>query len=82
MADMFVKQAKQYAEARPNYPEELFKFIASKTPKHELVWDVGTGSGQAAASLAPIYKNVIATDTSHKAPQHSVSTYSSNHVHN
>ncbi|KAL9411579.1 hypothetical protein AB3S75_045222 [Citrus x aurantiifolia] len=66
MADMFVKQAKQYAEARPNYPEEFFKFIASKTPKNELAWDVGTGSGQAAASLAPIYKNVIATDTSPK----------------
>ncbi|KAI4341235.1 hypothetical protein MLD38_025983 [Melastoma candidum] len=66
MADYFLKQAKQYALARPNYPPELFRFIASKTPIRDLVWDVGTGSGQAAQSLAEIYKNVVATDTSPK----------------
>ncbi|KAL6987253.1 hypothetical protein U1Q18_013004 [Sarracenia purpurea var. burkii] len=66
MADLFHKQAKQYVEARPSYPRELFDFIASKTPNHELVWDVGTGSGQAAISLAGLYKNVVATDTSQK----------------
>ncbi|KAI3996952.1 hypothetical protein MKX01_021228 [Papaver californicum] len=32
---------------RPNYPDELFEFITSKNPNHDLVWDVGTGSGQA-----------------------------------
>jgi hypothetical protein len=66
MAQLFIKQAKQYAEGRPSYPSELFRFIASKTPFHDLVWDVGTGSGQAAQSLAGIYKTVIATDTSPK----------------
>ncbi|XVE95813.1 hypothetical protein REPUB_Repub02eG0165500 [Reevesia pubescens] len=66
MANLFIKQAKQYAEGRPSYPPELFKFIASKTPEYDLAWDVGTGSGQAARSLAEIYKNVIATDTSPK----------------
>ncbi|WVZ06697.1 hypothetical protein V8G54_020043 [Vigna mungo] len=64
MADLFVKQAKEYADARPSYPPQLFQFIASKTPSHNLVWDVGTGSGQAAKSLAAIYQNVIATDAS------------------
>ncbi|WOK93655.1 methyltransferase isoform X1 [Canna indica] len=64
MADLFHKQAKNYAEARPSYPDELFCFIASKTPGHELAWDVGTGSGQAAVFLANIYKRVVATDTS------------------
>ncbi|XP_010938137.1 uncharacterized protein [Elaeis guineensis] len=64
MAELFRKQAKNYAEARPNYPQELFQFIASKTPNHDLAWDVGTGSGQAAVSLAKIYNNVVATDTS------------------
>ncbi|GMN74889.1 hypothetical protein TIFTF001_054477, partial [Ficus carica] len=49
--DLFIKQAKQYAENRPDYPKELFEFIASKTPLHGLVWDVGTGSGQAAQSI-------------------------------
>ncbi|KAJ4836109.1 hypothetical protein Tsubulata_004213 [Turnera subulata] len=66
MAELFIKQAVQYAKTRPTYPPQLFQFIASKTPNHELVWDVGTGSGQAAQSLAGLYKNVIATDTSLK----------------
>ncbi|KAJ0259394.1 hypothetical protein HA466_0057550 [Hirschfeldia incana] len=66
MAKFFINQAKQYAAARPSYPIQLFEFIASKTPCHDLVWDVGAGSGQASRSLAGIYKNVIATDTSSK----------------
>ncbi|XP_010543932.1 PREDICTED: putative methyltransferase DDB_G0268948 [Tarenaya hassleriana] len=64
MANLFIKQAGEYAAARPNYPTKLFEFIASKTPCHDLAWDVGTGSGQAVSSLARIYKNVVATDTS------------------
>ncbi|XP_004293308.1 PREDICTED: putative methyltransferase DDB_G0268948 [Fragaria vesca subsp. vesca] len=64
MADLFLKQSKQYAVGRPGYPEKLFQFIASKAPAHDLAWDVGTGTGQAARSLAEIYKNVVATDTS------------------
>ncbi|XP_065857022.1 uncharacterized protein [Euphorbia lathyris] len=64
MAKLFIKQAEIYAEARPNYPQKLFQFISSKTPCKDLAWDVGTGSGQAAQSLAGIYKNVVATDTS------------------
>ncbi|KAM7270740.1 hypothetical protein ACFE04_029954 [Oxalis oulophora] len=64
MAELFLKQAKEYRQSRPNYPPELFRFIASKTPHHDLAWDAGTGSGQAAQSLSCIYKKVIATDTS------------------
>ncbi|KAL3623554.1 hypothetical protein CASFOL_032370 [Castilleja foliolosa] len=66
MADLFVKQAKQYSVGRPSYPQQLFDFIASNTPSHDLAWDAGTGTGQAAKALANIYKNVIATDTSPK----------------
>ncbi|XP_059651104.1 uncharacterized protein LOC132298751 [Cornus florida] len=66
MANLYLKQAKLYSKSRPGYPQALFQFIASKTPKHDLAWDVGTGSGQAAKSLAGIYKNVIGTDTSQK----------------
>ncbi|KAJ0582630.1 putative trans-aconitate 3-methyltransferase [Helianthus annuus] len=64
MADLFLKQAKQYWKTRPGYPQQLFDFIASKTPCHDFVWDVGTGNGQAAVSLASIYKSVMGTDTS------------------
>ncbi|KAL1554661.1 putative methyltransferase [Salvia divinorum] len=75
MADLFVRQnsgnnpiyqSKQYSEGRPNYPQELFHFILSNTPSHELAWDAGTGTGQVASSLAKLYKNVIATDISPK----------------
>lgn len=51
MAELFIKQAKQYVDTRPDYPKQLFDFIASKTPTHDLAWDVGTGSGQAAQSV-------------------------------
>ncbi|XP_020236002.1 putative methyltransferase DDB_G0268948 [Cajanus cajan] len=66
MAELFVKQAKQYADAKPTYPPQLFQYVSSKTPSHNLAWDVATGSGQAAKSLAKLYKNVIATDASEK----------------
>ena len=52
MAELFIKQAKNYAEGRPSYPPELFEFIASKTSCQDLAWDVGTGTGQAAQSVS------------------------------
>jgi hypothetical protein len=52
MAELFIKQAENYAEGRPSYPPELFEFIASKTSCQDLAWDVGTGSGQAAQSVS------------------------------
>lgn len=70
MANLFINQAKQYAAGRPSYPKQLFQFIASKTPSHDLAWDVGTGTGQAARSLADIYRNVVATDTSPTQIEH------------
>jgi SAM-dependent methyltransferase len=60
--DLFVKQAEVYKKARPNCPAELFTYLASLTPSHELAWDVGTGNGQAAAAICKHYKKVIATD--------------------
>lgn len=58
MANLFIKQAQQYSKGRPSYPQELFNFIASKTPSHDLVWDVGTGSGQAAQSVSLYFSTV------------------------
>lgn len=49
--ELFVKQAEVYRKARPRNPEELYSFLASLTPSHELAWDVGTGNGQAAAMV-------------------------------
>ena len=58
MAELFIKQAEQYAEGRPSYPQQLFEFIASKTPSHDLAWDAGTGSGQAARSVSSFLPSV------------------------
>lgn len=62
--DHFSKQSDIYALSRPQYPDELFEFLASLSPSKELAWDVGTGNGQAALSLAKYFKRVIATDAS------------------
>eukprot|EP01018_Ginkgo_biloba_P035003 Gb_11148 [translate_table: standard] len=66
MAGLFDKQASEYADARPQYPPDLFSFIAAHTPNRHLAWDVGTGSGQAAVALSHHYTNVIATDVSER----------------
>jgi SAM-dependent methyltransferase len=60
--DLFSKQAGAYARFRPKYPPGLFEFLATLTPMHELVWDCGTGNGQAAVDLAGTFSRVIATD--------------------
>lgn len=60
----FRKQAAAYAEFRPDYPDELFLYVASLTPNHGCAWDCGTGNGQAASRLAQYFDHVIATDIS------------------
>ncbi len=61
-ATSFGTQADIYASARPSYPEALFDWIAQNSPAQNKVWDVGTGSGQAALSLAQRFTHVHATD--------------------
>lgn len=56
--------ARQYAQSRPGYPEELFKYLASLVDSHSIAWDCATGSGQAALSLVKYFDKVIATDVS------------------
>lgn len=62
--DHFSRHAESYAAHRPNYPEALFAHIISLAPGRERAWDCGTGNGQAAAGLAPHFREVIATDAS------------------
>ena len=68
--DHFSKQAPDYARYRPNYPAELFSWLASLAPSRSCAWDCGTGSGQAAAGLAGHFDRVIATDPSKKQLEH------------
>lgn len=62
--DNFSKQAKVYAQFRPTYPRELFKFLIGLTDEHKLAWDSGTGNGQTAVNLVDYYEKVYATDPS------------------
>ncbi|MEO8198972.1 MAG: class I SAM-dependent methyltransferase [Gemmatimonadota bacterium] len=62
--DHFSSVANQYADFRPHYPPELFAWLATLPDRRSLAWDVGTGNGQAAVSLAPYFERVIATDPS------------------
>ncbi|CAB4267908.1 unnamed protein product [Prunus armeniaca] len=64
MAGLFDKQADVYLDARPTYPKEWYSKLAVLTPHHTLAWDVGTGNGQAALSVAEHYEQVIGTDVS------------------
>ncbi|KAJ6425958.1 hypothetical protein OIU84_026521 [Salix udensis] len=69
MAELLVNQAKQFAETRPSYPQELFQFIASKTPTHDLVCDVGTGRGQGARSTRKCSKLFLPREVSASVPR-------------
>jgi SAM-dependent methyltransferase len=62
--DYFSGHARDYAQARPSYPDALFEFLHGQCVEHDLAWDCATGNGQAAVSLAKSFKKVIATDGS------------------
>ncbi len=62
--DHFSKGARDYARYRPQYPGELFAYLASISPGRRLAWDCGTGNGQAALELARHFERVVATDAS------------------
>jgi len=62
--DHFSKQSQTYAQYRPTYPEEIYKYLATIAPGNSLAWDCGTGNGQAAVGLANYFDKVFATDAS------------------
>jgi len=62
--DHFSGHAGDYRRYRPAYPPELFFFLASLAPAEGLVWDCGTGNGQAAIDLAGYFHRIVATDAS------------------
>jgi SAM-dependent methyltransferase len=64
MKDYFSSQSKAYAAYRPRYPESLFQFITGMVSEKDIAWDAGTGNGQTAAALAPLFHQVYATDIS------------------
>ncbi|HYN22181.1 MAG TPA: class I SAM-dependent methyltransferase [Thermoanaerobaculia bacterium] len=68
--DHFSGHAKAYASFRPGYPLALFDFLASLPRHRRLVWDAGTGNGQAALGLAERFERAIGTDPSAQQIEH------------
>jgi SAM-dependent methyltransferase len=62
--DHFSTHSDQYQRFRPDYPDDLFNWLATLTTAHNVAWDCATGNGQAAKQLAVHYDQVIATDAS------------------
>lgn len=62
--DHFSGHADAYARHRPDYPAELFAWLASVAPDRRAAWDCATGNGQAAVALAGHFAEVTATDAS------------------
>lgn len=69
-SDYFARQADHYSRHRPTYPQELFSHLAGLCQRHELAWDAGTGSGQAAVGVAAHFERVLATDASEEQIAH------------
>ncbi len=61
-ATTFGRKAAEYRTAGPGYPDALYRWIAGAAGARGLVWDVGTGSGQAALRLAADFAQAVATD--------------------
>jgi SAM-dependent methyltransferase len=69
-SDYFSAGAAAYARYRPWYPPELLARLAALAPARGLCWDVATGTGQAAVTLAGHFDRVIATDASERQIAH------------
>lgn len=62
--DHFSGHAAAYADARPDYPQDLFAWLAAQSHGHQLAWDAGCGNGQASVALAEYFDSVYASDPS------------------
>lgn len=62
--DHFSGHAASYAEARPTYPDDLFRYLADLSPALDCAWDCATGNGQAACALSNYFDRIVATDAS------------------
>ncbi|MCB1827287.1 MAG: class I SAM-dependent methyltransferase, partial [Coxiellaceae bacterium] len=62
--DYFSKQSADYKRYRPQYPRELFEYIATQCTERHVALDCATGNGQAAIALAEFFDRVIGIDGS------------------
>lgn len=62
--DNFSAVARGYSHFRPNYPDQLFVWLAAAAPRREAAWDCACGNGPASVGLAAQFDRVFATDAS------------------
>ena len=64
--DHFSGHARAYRDARPSYPDSMYRWLRSQVPhvKRLRAWDCATGNGQVAQELVRYVDSVIATDAS------------------
>jgi len=70
--DLFSDKSELYAVARPRYPQALIEWVALMAPSRNIVWDCGTGNGQAAWDLKDHFEHVWATDPSEEQITHAM----------
>ncbi|MGL4315288.1 MAG: class I SAM-dependent methyltransferase [Pseudomonas sp.] len=61
---LFGNRASAYASFRPQYPRELFAWLASNSPGRQRALDIACGSGQASRPLLGHFQQVLACDGS------------------
>ncbi|MEN9907439.1 MAG: hypothetical protein RLZZ540_580 [Bacteroidota bacterium] len=64
MKDNFSKQASGYSKFRPQYPDELIRYIVSFVENKSQVLDIATGNGQVAHKLSAFFDTVYGIDIS------------------
>lgn len=62
--DHFSGHSTAYRKYRPDYPDEMYKYLSGLCEGHDKAWDAGTGNGQCAIKLAGYFDQVLATDPS------------------
>lgn len=66
----FDQGGQNYAQYRPEYPAQLAELLAGLAPDMDLAVDVGCGTGQFTALLAPRFKQVLGIDPSQSQIDH------------
>jgi SAM-dependent methyltransferase len=69
---LFSQDSGLYASVRPQYPPQLFNYLAELCEQHQEAWDGACGNGQAAISLARFFHKVQATDISESQIEHAI----------
>lgn len=62
--DHFSQLADAYRAFRPDYPEEMFRWLAQAAPRRDSALDCGCGTGQATVALARYFQAVYGVDPS------------------